>query len=419
MKAVIITIGDEILLGQILDTNSRFIARQLTNMGAETVEMRSVGDERNAIVRAINDGFLRADAIIITGGLGPTKDDITKKVLAEYFDTPLVYNEQAGKWLEEMFAAHPERMNAYNKSQAVLPAACTPLHNAKGTASGMWFEQHKKVLISLPGVPFEAEYLMREEVLPRLKEKFTDGLLRYKVVTVYEITESELAERLAQFEEKLPENTGLAYLPSPEYVRLRLTAKGPEAAEGLKDVFNALMGELDGLTFEVDRGETPNEEMARRFRAAGVTIACAESCTGGNIAHIITSVAGSSAYFLGGIVAYSNEVKKHVLGVSAQDLEKFGAVSEPVALQMALGARQVTGADYAVATTGIAGPEGGSEAKPVGTIWIAVAGPDTLKAKRVVISHTRERNIGRGSFCALQMLLDALEQDKKVDTPAR
>ena len=413
MKAVIITIGDEILLGQILDTNSRFIARQLTNMGAETTEMRSVADERNAIVRAINDAFLRADVVLLTGGLGPTKDDITKKTLAEYFDTPLEYNAEAGKWLEEMFAAHPERMNAYNKSQAVLPKACIPLHNAKGTASGMWFEKKKKVLVSLPGVPFETEYLMREEVLPRLKEKYTDWLLRYKVVTVYEITESELAERLAAFEEKLPENTGLAYLPSPEFVRLRLTAKGPQAAEGLKDVFNTLLDELAGLKFEVDRGETLAEEMARRFRAAGVTIACAESCTGGNIAHIITSIAGSSAYFLGAIVSYSNEVKKHVLGVNAQDLEKFGAVSEAVALQMAQGARKITGADYAVSTTGIAGPDGGTKEKPVGTIWMAVAGPNTLKAQKVVISHTRERNIGRGSFYALQMLLDVVEQDKK------
>ena len=339
MRAVIITIGDEILLGQILDTNSRYLARQLTNIGAEAVEMRSVPDERNAIVRAINDAFLRADVVLMTGGLGPTKDDITKKTLAEY--------------------------------------------------------------------------LMREEVLPRLKEKYTDLLLRYKVVTVYEITESELAERLAAFEEQLPENTGLAYLPSPEYVRLRLTAKGAQASEGLKDVFDRLLTELQGLNFEVDRGETPAEEMARRFRAAGVSIACAESCTGGNIAHIITSVAGSSAYFLGGIVSYSNEVKKNVLGVNPQDLEKFGAVSEPVALQMAQGARKVTGADYAVSTTGIAGPDGGTKEKPVGTIWMAVAGPNTLKAKKVVISHTRERNIGRGSFFALQMLLDAVEQDKK------
>ena len=416
MRAVIITIGDEILLGQILDTNSRFIARQLTNIGAEAVEMRSVPDERNAIVRAINSAFLRADVVLMTGGLGPTKDDITKKTLAEYFDTPLVHNEQAYKWLEEIFAAHPERMNTYNKSQAILPQACVPLHNAKGTASGMWFEKRKKVLVSLPGVPFETEYLM-QEVIARFKEKYTDLLLRYKVVTVYEITESELAERLAAFEETLPENTGLAYLPSPEYVRLRLTAKG-NAAEGLKDVFDKLLGELDGLKYEVDRGETPNEEMARRFRAAGVTIACAESCTGGNIAHIITSIAGSSAYFLGGIVAYSNEVKKSVLGVHAQDLEKYGAVSETVALQMAQGARRLTGADYAVSTTGIAGPDGGTPEKPVGTIWMAVAGPQGAKAKKVVISHTRERNIGRGSFFALQMLLDTVEQDKKVDTAA-
>ena len=412
MRAVIITIGDEILLGQILDTNSRYIARQLTNIGAETTEMRTVADERNAIVRAINDATLRADVVILTGGLGPTKDDITKKTLAEYFDTPLVYNEQAGGWLQEILAAHPERMNTYNKSQAFLPQACIPLHNAKGTASGMWFEKKNKVLVSLPGVPFETEHLMRDEVLPRLKAKYTDWLLRYKVVTVYEITESELAMHLSAFEETLPEDTKLAYLPSPEFVRLRLTAKGA-AAENLKDVFERLLSAWNGLRYEVDRGETPAEEMARRFRSYGVKIACAESCTGGNIAHIITSAAGSSAYFLGGIVSYSNEVKKNVLGVSARDLEQFGAVSEPVALQMAQGARKVTGADYAVSTTGIAGPDGGTAEKPVGTIWMAVAGPKGAHAKKVLISHTRERNIGRGSFFALQMLLDAIEADKQ------
>ena len=411
MKAVIITIGDEILLGQILDTNSRFIARELTKLGAETVEMRSVADDRNAIVRAINDAYLRADVILMTGGLGPTKDDLTKKVLAEYFDCPLVENKEVYHWLEEMFADIPSRMNKYNVSQALLPEKCTPLRNLKGTASGMWFEHKNKVLISLPGVPFETEYLMYNEVLPRLKEKFTDLFLRYKMVTVFDIPESEIALKLADFEEKLPEGLKLAYLPSEGYVRLRLTAKGT-AVEQLGKCYEDLLAALDGIPYQPSSEGDSREDLLRRLKNAGVTVACAESCTGGTIAHMITLVPGASAYFLGGVVAYSNEVKKQVLGVNADDLEKYGAVSEPVARQMAEGVRKVTGADYAVSTTGVAGPDGGTKEKPVGTIWMAVAGPKGTVAERVLISHTRERNIGRGSVHAIQLLLAQIEANK-------
>ena len=404
MKAAIITIGDEILLGQILDTNSRYIARELTRLGAETVEMRSVGDTQSEIIQALADVLAKADAVILTGGLGPTKDDITKNALAEFFRTVLAFNPTVYKWLEELFAANPARLNAYNKTQAVLPAACVPLRNLKGTACGMWFEQDGKIVVSLPGVPFEAEYLMTAEVLPRLKTKFTDLQLDYRVFTVHHIPEAELAMHLADFEKELPPEIKLAYLPSPGFVRLRLTAQ----RKGLDGVAARLRAALTGLTFS-EGEQTPEEEVAARLRQLGKTVACAESCTGGNIAHLITAVPGSSAYFLGGIVSYANEVKEHVLGVRKEDLEKYGAVSEPVALQMAQGARRVTGAEYAVATTGIAGPEGGTPEKPVGTVWIAVAGPGFAKAKKFLFSHTRERNIGRASITALLWLAEEMQ----------
>lgn len=413
MKAVIITIGDEILLGQILDTNSRFMARELTKLGAETIELRSVADERNAIVRAINDATLRADVILLTGGLGPTKDDLTKKVLAEYFDCPLVRNEQVYHWLEEMFADIPSRLNKYNVSQALLPEKCTPLRNLKGTASGMWFERKNKVLVSLPGVPFEMEYLMHYEVLPRLKEKFTNMLLRYKMITVFDVPESEIALQLANFEEQLPDHMSLAYLPSEGYVRLRLTAKGP-AVEQLETQYEQLLNALQNLPYQPSSEGDSREDLMRRLKNAGVTVACAESCTGGNIAHMITSLPGVSSFFLGGVVAYANAVKTQVLGVNAQDLEQYGAVSEPVARQMAQGVRKLLGSQYAVSTTGIAGPDGGTKEKPVGTVWMAVAGPQGTIAEKMLISHTRERNIGRGSVHAIQLLLQQIEQDKKA-----
>ncbi|MBR2081436.1 MAG: CinA family nicotinamide mononucleotide deamidase-related protein [Elusimicrobiaceae bacterium] len=412
MKAVIITIGDEILLGQILDTNSRFMARELTKLGAETVEMRSVADERNAIVRAINDASLHADVILLTGGLGPTKDDLTKKVLAEYFDCKLVQNEEVYHWLVEMFADIPSRMNKYNISQALLPEKCTPLRNRKGTASGMWFEHKNKVLVSLPGVPFEMEYLMHNEVLPRLKTKFTDLFLRFKMVTVFDVPESEIALKLADFEETLLEGISLAYLPSEGYVRLRLTAKG-SAVEQLEKTYENLLTALQDLPYQPSSEGDSREDLLRRLKNAGVTVSCAESCTGGTIAHIITSMPGASEYFLGGVVSYANEVKQHVLGVSAHDLGKYGAVSEPVARQMAEGVRRLLGTQYALATTGVAGPDGGTKEKPVGTIWVAVAGPNGTVTEKLLISHTRERNIGRGSVHAIQLLLAQIEKDKR------
>ncbi len=410
MKATIITIGDEILLGQILDTNSRFIAKELTLIGMETVEIRSVSDKKPDILRALKEAWNNSRAVFVTGGLGPTKDDITKTALAEFFHTELTFQPQVYAWLEEMFAAQPERLNAYNKTQAVLPKSCLPLRNLKGTACGMWFEEEDKVLVSLPGVPFETEHLFPTQVLPRLKAKFQQGLLRYRMLTIYNIPEAELAMQLENFENSLPDGISLAYLPSPGFIRLRLTATGTNA-EQLDAFFARLKKSVSHLANEETSLEaSPQETFAKRLKQAGVSVACAESCTGGNIAKMITSVPGASAYFLGGVVAYANEVKEQALQVSKENLQTYGAVSEPVARQMAEGVKHLTGAQWAVSTTGIAGPDGGTEEKPVGTVWISVAGPRGTIAKKFLFSRTRERNIARASLAALQMLLEEIEK---------
>ena len=409
MKAEIITIGDEILLGQILDTNSRFAAAALARVGIETVRMESISDQPEIIRAAVDRAIKEADVVLVTGGLGPTKDDVTKKTLADYFHTPLVFNEQAYKWVEEVLSHYPRaQMNEYNKSQALLPKDCTVLHNQKGTASGMWFEQDGKILVSLPGVPFEAEHLISDEVLPRLQKRLGGQLVHYKMLTVFDVPEAELALSLRGFENALPASLTLAYLPSPGYVRLRLTGK--VEPEFLAAHWDALKKALAGRRFTQAGGEQPEQTYVRELAACGVSIATAESCTGGNIARLITGVAGASDYFMGSVVAYSNEVKKQVLGVRAEDLEKYGAVSEPVALQMAQGARKATGAQWAVATTGVAGPGGGSVQKPVGTVWIAVAGPTGAHAQEFHFASTRERNIAKASVKALELLSGAIKK---------
>lgn len=405
MKAIIVTIGDEILLGQILDTNSRFAAAALARLGVETVQMLSVADTPQAIVSAADNALKQADIVIVTGGLGPTKDDLTKKTLAEYFGTRLVFNEQAYKWVEEFVSHYPKgTMNEYNKNQALLPEKCTLLRNRKGTASGMWFEKEGKVLVSLPGVPFEAEDLLEKEVLPRLEKRLAGDLIKYKMLTVFDVPESTLAMGLKDYEEQLPAGLGLAYLPSPGFVRLRLTAKGKATAD-LANYWQKLKTALAAFKTEENDGQGPEMSFARKIASLGVSIATAESCTGGNVAHLITAVPGASQYFLGGVVSYANDVKINVLGVQKSDLEKYGAVSQTVAVQMAQGVRKITGADFAVSTTGVAGPDGGSAEKPVGTVWIGVAGPGGAYAKEFHFSATRERNISKASVKALEMLL--------------
>lgn len=408
MKAAIITIGDELLLGQVLDTNSKYIARALATLGVQTEEIFSVGDGKEQISAAIKQAMGQADIVFLTGGLGPTKDDITKNVLAEYFHTKMVFNKKVFGWVKQILAHRALNMNEYNKTQAILPESCLPLHNNKGTASGMLFKDGKKILISLPGVPFETEDLIQTAVLSYLKKNCGASLLKYKFVSVYNISESELAIKLNDFELAMPKGIGLAYLPSTDVIRLRLTAKDG-AIKALPAQFKNLLKNLEGLRFIEGEGAVLQEQVAKVFTSKKLKLAVAESCTGGNLAHTLTALAGASEYFLGGIVAYANDVKCNVLGVKAEDIKDHGAVSEQVATQMALGALNITGADYAVATTGVAGPTGGTKEKPVGTVWIAVAGKNMVTAQKFLFSNTRERNIGRATAKALQMLLDEVK----------
>lgn len=408
MRAIIITIGDEILLGQIVDTNSRFIADRLTKVGIEVTRMLSVSDEEYDIEERMMMSLFDCDIVVMTGGLGPTKDDVTKRMLSRLFRMELVEDPEVLANVERLIANGGMRMNPGNRSQALVPKGCRVLMNRKGTAPGMWFERRGKVIVVLPGVPFEMEDLMDREVVPALQERFPGLLLDYRVVKVYDIPESELSLRLEGFEGRLPEGLSLAYLPSPGMVRLRLTARGVKP-EILDEWLAVLRGELEGLrVLEGDEASLENE-VVTLLTERGLTLATAESCTGGNVAARVVSVAGASACFRGSVVAYANDVKEKVLGVSGEDLERHGAVSEPVVRQMAEGARRLLGADYGVATSGVAGPTGGTPEKPVGTVWIAVASPEGTVAERFVFSFTRERNIDKATMKALGMLLERVK----------
>ena len=408
MNAIVITIGDEILLGQILDTNSRYIAEHLTAIGVEVKEMLTVGDKQDEIYGTVDYAMGEAELVVVTGGLGPTKDDMTKKVLAEYFGSKLIVNAQAMEWLEELLKGRGIALNENNKGQAILPDNCRILRNEKGTACGMWFEKGWKSLISLPGVPFEMEHLLENTVIPELKRRYPNLQLEYRMLKVYDIPESELAERLEKWEEALPEGLGLAYLPSPGLIKLRLTAKGKAVAK-LDAYSSTLKAELAGLHYVEGEEETVEKQFGEICLRKGVSVVTAESCTGGYIAHLITSVPGSSAYFKGCVVAYANEVKEKILGGGAADIETWGAVSESVVRQMAEGVKRLMRVDYAVATSGVAGPDGGTTEKPVGTVWIAVATPQKTIARKFVFSFTRERNIAKAAVKALELLIENIK----------
>jgi len=410
MNAIIITIGDEILMGQILDTNSRYMAKKLTEIGVEVTEILSIPDKREEIYETVDYAMQEADLILVTGGLGPTKDDVTKKVLAEYFGSRIVFHPEAYRWLEELLEGRNLPMNENNKSQAYLPDNCRILRNYKGTASGMWFEKGWKSLISMPGVPFEMEHLVDTYVIPDLKARYPHLQLEYRMLKVYDVPESQLAQHLETWENGLKDGLKLAYLPSPGLVRLRITAKG-DAVGQLDECYGSLKEALTGMKYT--EGEDALEKQTGEvLRKKGVTVATAESCTGGTIAGLITSVPGSSDYFKGSVVAYANEVKIRVLGVRAEDIEREGAVSETVVLQMAEGVRKLMGTDYAVSTSGVAGPDGGTAEKPVGTVWIGVATPARTLAKKFVFSFTRERNVAKAAAKALELLMAEVENDR-------
>jgi nicotinamide-nucleotide amidase len=413
MNATVITIGDEILIGQIVDTNSVSIAKRLNAAGIVVREKRSIGDDRTQIAESVERALRETQLVILTGGLGPTKDDITKKTLAELFRSPMRRDERVADHVARMLAERGIAFNDLNRAQAEVPACCTVLFNAHGTAPGMWFERDGRVLVSLPGVPFEMEHLMQDEVMPRLRARFALRQIVHRTLITAGLAESMLAERIAAWESALPGYLKLAYLPNPGAVRLRLSAyevDGASVAQEIEQRFEALRRLIPEYVVGFETASV-QELVHRTLVERGRTLAVAESCTGGTIAARFTAMPGASDYFRCGVVAYSNEAKRDLLGVDAEALARYGAVSEQVARQMAEGVRRVAGADYAVATTGIAGPAGGSPEKPVGTVWIAVATPSGTTAVVKRCGTDRGQIVDRASAFAIGLLRDRLDAE--------
>lgn len=412
MKATIITIGDEILIGQIVDTNSASIARKLNNAGITIVEKCSIGDTREEIIATVGRAMERSEVVIITGGLGPTKDDITKHTLAKMFNSELRYNATEGEHVRQLLERRGIAFTDLNRGQAMLPECCTVLHNAHGTAPGMWFDTERGgVVVSLPGVPFEMEHLMDDEVIPRLKARFELMSIVHLTLITRGIPESILAERISEWEDALPNYMHLAYLPAPNVVRLRISAYDvdeQEARRAMNLEFEKLRT-IIGDNIVGMEGATLEERVHEILTARGLKLAVAESCTGGTIASKFTAIAGASQYFMAGVVSYSNASKHDILGVSQESLNRYGAVSEQVAREMAEGVRRIAGADYAIATTGIAGPTGGSDEKPVGTVWMAVATPTKTIAIMRNSGTDRGQIISRASAYAIELLYNELK----------
>lgn len=414
IKAAIITIGDEILIGQIVDTNSVSISKYLNAAGITVAEKLSIGDSAEQITQTLQRVMAFADVVIITGGLGPTKDDITKFTLARIFSSSMREDSRVADHVRRLLAARGIEYNELNRSQAMVPERCEVLFNAHGTAPGMWFEGERgEIVVSLPGVPFEMEHLMSEEVMPRLRERLSLHANIHRTMITSGLAESILAERISAWEESLPAGVKLAYLPAPNVVRLRLSAYDVEGEAQMRQTIEELFGQLYKIIPEYIVGfenASVQELVHNMLIERGQTLATAESCTGGVIASRFTAMAGASAYFMGGVVAYANSVKCDVLGVEAKDLEHYGAVSEQVARQMAEGARAVAKADYAIATTGIAGPTGGSAAKPVGTVWMAVATPSGTISMMRNCGTDRGQIVNRASAYAIEMLYKELKK---------
>jgi len=411
MKVEIITIGDELLIGQVVDTNSAWMAEQINLLGINVHQITSISDNREHILSTLREASLRADVLLITGGLGPTNDDITKDVLSEYFDSPLVFNADAYNQIEQLFALRGFPVTKLNHMQAMLPECCIPLQNSGGTAPGMWFEKDKIIYVSMPGVPFEMKAIMTQEVLPRLASLSPVTIL-HKTILTQGVGESFLAARIADWEGKLPKQIKLAYLPQPGLVRLRLTASGSDS-EKLNKEMSQVTSELVDLIPEYIFGfdnDSLEDVIGKQLRSLKLTLSTAESCTGGYIAHLITGISGSSDYFKGSIVAYSNEIKENLLGVKHETLLKNGAVSEATVKEMAEGARKKLGSDCSIAISGIAGPLGGTDEKPVGTTWIAVSSPAGLVAEKFLLGEHRGRNIRKAGITALNMLRKELNK---------
>ncbi|WP_286925072.1 competence/damage-inducible protein A [Flavobacterium sp. UBA4197] len=408
MKASIVTIGDEILIGQVVDTNSSFIAKALEKIGVKVHEMQSVSDDRQHILQTLSQLEKNVDIVIITGGLGPTKDDITKKTLCEYFGDELVVDQNVLAHVVDIIErAFNRPASQINKDQALVLSKSTVLFNKVGTAPGTWMERNETVFISLPGVPYEMKYLMENEVIPRLITRFKRPYIVHKTILTYGVGESLLAERIEHWEDNLPEFIKLAYLPSPGRVRLRLSASGLDEfllhreiksqIEKLELIIkNDIVGYDDEETLEVVLGKLLTER--------NLTIGTAESCTGGSVAATLTSVAGSSAYFKGGIVSYATEAKINLLGIPSEVIEKHSVVSEAVALEMAVRVQKILNVDYAIATTGNAGPAKGESDANVGTVFIGIATPEGVYAEEFNFGQPREKVVDRAVNKALEKI---------------
>lgn len=415
MQAEIITIGDEILIGQTIDTNSAWMGERLNEVGVDVCQVRSIRDLPNAIVDSLDTIHPDTKLVLITGGLGPTKDDLTKYTLNEYFGGELVYHPEVFEHITALFAKRGRTPNKMNRGQAELPNVCTPLHNPNGTASGMRFERNGVYYVSMPGVPYEMKGIMEGEVMPWLVDTFTLPPLVHRTLLTHNVPESELASTLEEWENNLPDHIKLAYLPSAGAVKLRLTARKGDPEKNLDHMIQ-LFEEAKSLIGDAVYGEgaeSMEEVVGQLLKKTGKTVSVAESCTGGSLGATLTSIPGSSAYFIGGVMTYSNESKLRMLGVNEADIMVHGAVSEPVVAQMARAVAKKFNTDYGVSTSGVAGPDGGTEEKPVGTVWIGVHGPAGTNTYKFTFGHNRSRNIKRSVLMGLDLLRKQVLADEK------
>ena len=409
-QAEIITIGDEILYGQILDTNSKWLSEELDALGVRVVQKTTIGDNEKDILESLTSASKRANLILITGGLGPTNDDLTKPCLVKYFDVSLELNTDVEKTVKNLFESRGMKFTETNRGQAFLPTNCRMIPNKMGTAPGMWFDENGVVYVSMPGVPYEMKGMMTDTILPMIRKRFKTPVIYHKIVKTIGIGESFLSDKIVTWEKGLPAHIKLAYLPSLGEVKLRLTATGDSKEQLVEDV-DAQIEKLRPFAekyfygFNTDTLETKIGEL---LKARNLTVSTAESCTGGYISHLITSVAGSSFYFRGSVIAYDNVIKESVLKVSGRILEEFGAVSAETVTEMAQNVKKILGTDLGIAVSGIAGPDGGTPEKPVGTVWIAVSDAKGTQAKKLKLTKNRELNIEASAKLALNLLRQRL-----------
>lgn len=406
MEATLITIGDEILIGQVVDTNSAWMGQELNLRGIKVNEIISISDTYEAIIDTLKSVFEKSDLILMTGGLGPTKDDITKKAIASYYGVRLEFHQPTYDWILRFFKKLQRTPTEAHREQCFMPVNATLLNNKMGSAPGMWFDESGKVLVSMPGVPYEMKSIMEAEVFPRLKERFASKPIAHRTVLTIGEGETTVAAKIEDFENSLPENVKLAYLPNLGMVRLRLSATGDDE-QILNTLLDSKVKELQSLIPDLIFGygkDTIQKAIGELFIEKGKTIGTAESCTGGYIAHLITSVPGASAYFMGGTTPYSNALKQKILKVKAETLDTFGAVSEETVIEMVKGSLDLLSTDIALAVSGIAGPTGGTPDKPVGTIWLAIGDENEIKTHKLQLGKDRLKNIQYTAIAALNMM---------------